>query len=288
MVSIKKIYSEIIHPKLSKAVKESTQIVEKYKNETVFHSKTMKEILSEKFTYRGNKPNTIYLKSAKTKQPVEAKVLIKVEKDSHIKDFYHETYQIRDLKGGLIGEKTFSIQKQPNNTYQMFGGFMETMDNDYLGVGIRLDQLQIERALQLGIKSIPRESLAEAVIYHTKMGFLPIQKDLVQVDKIKDMPKLTKQTFQYACKDIPINQIKPIVVNKNGKFYIDVNMTQTITNMEESKRLLKKDNLYRINHIESDSSFLALSGKELDYWKEMIEGHEILPKLDFDLPIPLH
>lgn len=115
------------------------------------------------------------------------------------------------------------------------------------GVGIRLDQLQIERALQLEIENIPRISEPQATIYHTKMGFLPEEKQLIPLKSIKNLKHLYEEIF--ACLTFNINDISPIVLEENGKFYLDINRS-----------------IYNIN---------------FKKWKEIIKNHSLLDKIDF-------
>lgn len=166
----------------------------------------------------------------------------------------------------------------------MYSGQMDNFSKIYGGVGIRLDQMHIERALQLGVDSIPRESLAKATLYHTKMGFVPIEKKLVQLKSINQVKNFTEEEFCYKAKSIPLNEFEPVIVQKGRKFYIDVNKTQTLTNLKMCKRQIEKTGFRRILYLDSTYTNLTLSGQELLRWKQIIKGHEILPKLSFILP----
>ena len=75
------------------------------------------------------------------------------------------------INNNVIGTKSFHAKGN-----ELIWGNMETRPSDFIGLGIIEDALQIETALSLGIRNIPRESLPEATLYHTKMGYLPIQK----------------------------------------------------------------------------------------------------------------
>ena len=69
MILIKNIFKRTVDPNLRKAVKDSEKIMQKYIYENVFKSSTMKELLSDTFEYKGQRPDTILLKDLKTGKP---------------------------------------------------------------------------------------------------------------------------------------------------------------------------------------------------------------------------
>lgn len=277
---LRKIFTKAISPKLIDEAKKSNALLQQIKEENVFHSKTITELLSDKFRYKGYKPNTILIKDLKTGEPVEAQVKISREQEKNVSAWVKERYSIVDKFDRLIGEKTFTVETRSNGSYKMLPGDMETFRHEYAGVGFRLDQMQIERALELGITSIPRDALPQATLYHTKMGFLPVEKKLVRVNSQNDIPKLIKNEFENKLFSPPIDSFTPIIVEKNGKFYIDVNKTKLVTNLNNCKETIEKTHAHRILHIMGKQTNLVLSGKELEHWKELLKGHEILPTLD--------
>lgn len=284
MINFSGTITSIIRPKLAGLAQESSQNYLKMKKETVFHSKTLFEMLGDTFQYKGGRPDTIYLKDAQTGGPVQAKVVVKSSPSKTYENAVEETYTIVDEFGIPIGEKTFSIKRHKNGSFSMMSGQMDNFSKQYLGVGIRLDQIQIERALQLGIKKIPRQSLAHATLYHTKMGFLPIEEDLLEIKHFKDLNKLVKQKFDVRTSEIKFTDIVPIIVQKGLRFFIDVNKTQAMTNLAECKRRIDRTGAYRLWSLDSYFSYLELSGKELKKWKQMLKGRTILDKLTCRLP----
>lgn len=232
---------------------------------------------------KGSEPDTIYVKNLLTGEPEAVKVDIEIKPDANF-NFAQETYRLLDKEGNEAGKKNFSYRKMPGGKYVMYSGQMDNFSKIYGGVGIRLDQMHIERALQLGVDSIPRESLAKATLYHTKMGFVPIEKKLVQLKSINQVKNFTEEEFCYKAKSIPLNEFEPVIVQKGRKFYIDVNKTQTLTNLKMCKRQIEKTGFRRILYLDSTYTNLTLSGQELLRWKQIIKGHEILPKLSFILP----
>ena len=76
----------------------------------------------------------------------------------------------------------------------------------------------------------------------------------------------------------------PIILEKNGKFFLDINTSQYMMNLNKCKEIIKKHNKNRIDNLDGNNTILSLSGEQLKYWKEMIKGHTILDKLKFDYP----
>ena len=70
----------IKNPRLSYAVKTSKKAMRLYREENVFDTKSLTELLSDSFTYTGNKPNTVLVKSRKTGTAVPVSINLKTEK----------------------------------------------------------------------------------------------------------------------------------------------------------------------------------------------------------------
>ena len=257
--------------------------IKSVEEENVFHSKTLEELFTEKYDYKGSEPDLIYVKNLLTNEPEAVRVKIEIKPNKKF-TFFQELYMLFDNNGTKIGQKDFSYRRMPDGKYVMYSGEMDNFSKIYGGVGIRLDQMHIERAMQLGVDSIPREALPKATLYHTKMGFLPIEKKLVQLKSINQVKNFTEAEFCYKAKSIPLHEFEPVIVQKGTKFYIDVNKTQTLTNLKMCKQQIEKTGFRRILHLDSTYANLTLSGQELLRWKEIIKGHEILPKLSFILP----
>lgn len=283
MSFVAKIYANITKSKLSDLAKKSVERIKSVEEENVFHSKTLEELFTEKYDYKGSEPDLIYVKNLLTNEPEAVRVKIEIKPNKKF-TFFQELYMLFDNNGTKIGQKDFSYRRMPDGKYVMYSGEMDNFSKIYGGVGIRLDQMHIERAMQLGVDSIPREALPKATLYHTKMGFLPIEKKLVQLKSINQVKNFTEEEFCYKAKSIPLNEFEPVIVQKGRKFYIDVNKTQTLTNLKMCKRQIEKTGFRRILYLDSTYTNLTLSGQELLRWKQIIKGHEILPKLSFILP----
>lgn len=275
---IKNIISIIENPKLTVASLRSKCLMRQYKKGNVFNAESFNKLLSENFTYRGSKPNTIFCENVHTKKPTPVKVKFSSNTFERITE---EIYQFFDESGTLLGVKIFKIENHPKLGKVMHAGAMYNYSNDIKGIGFRGDQIQIERALENGITAIPREAAARATLFHAKMGFLPIEQDLRPVKSYKEALNIIKYElgWGYKCK----KKIKPIITRKKGEFYLDMNKTKANTNINEIKHRQKQTGKQRVDFF-GDNTKLELKGKELKHWEELIKGKEITSNLNFELP----
>lgn len=284
MFSIKKLFTTESKQQLRAAVEASKEIMQRYRDENVFKSHTMNEILTDRFDYIGHKPNTILLKNMRTGEPLKAQVNFKVKRNEQNLKKIDEIFTITDEYERELGKKDYSIQRLENGQCKMFAGDMESHTREIAGVGVRLDQIQIERALQLGIDTLPREALPKATYYHTMMGYLPIEEKLIEVKSAKQIKNFTEEQFKGCAGAIPIEDFVPIIIEKDGKFYIDVNKTQANASLNMCKKIVERTNVRRILDLHSKYTDLELKGKELEHWKSLIAEHQILPTLNFTFP----
>ena len=283
MFSIIRKIKIITSPHLNSLAKKSEETMARYKKENVFKSNTMKELFSDKFEYKGKSENTVLVKDFFSGEPVELKVVfsnrkyIKPEKNR-----IREDWDLINANGDIVGSKHYWIKKNIDNELVMDPGSMYSDFLDLLGVGIRLDQLQIDRAKQLGIKEIHRIAAPKATLYHAKMGFLP---DAARLEDIKNSTHLKKTMATYFPKfhdGIPNEFYEPIITELNGNFFLDINKTHANANLNYSKYLLKKYNQHRLENLNGINTSLILSGEEYEQWKAMLEKHSILDKLNIN------
>lgn len=284
MFSIKRLFTTDSKQTLRAAVEASKEIMQKYRDENVFKSNTMKELLTDRFDYTGYRPNTILLKNMSTGEPIKAQVKFTTKVEDRCKKKLKEVFTITDEYQRELGTKDYSIQRLENGKCVMYAGDMESHTREIAGVGVRLDQMQIERALQLGIDVLPRDALTKATYYHTMMGYLPIENKLVEVESPKQIQKIIAKEFEYRIGTIPIEDFVPIIIERNGKFYLDINKTQANANLNMCKKIIQRTNARRILDLHSRQTELELKGKELEHWKSLIAGHEILPALNLGFP----
>ena len=178
-----------------------------------------------------------------------------------------------------ISSKSFQIEAHPNPRIgtHMIPGSMENTPCDIAGLGIIEDALQIETALRHGIKVIPRESAAKATLFHTRMGFLPSQ-DLIEIKSYDDVLDILKDIMKKS-PDIKLKNYKPIIVERDGKYFLDINATQAQASVREIKERLLQEGSYRLEKLEAVGTDLELSGEELNAWSNMLEKHSFLDKI---------
>ena len=271
----------IKNPRLSYAVKTSKKAMRLYREENVFDTKSLTELLSDSFTYTGNKPNTVLVKSRKTGTAVPVSINLKTEKYGR---GVVENYSFYDESGKLVGKKDFRMENHPKFGKQMYPGGMENLSNgELIGLGIRADQIQIERALENGITKISRESAAQATLFHAKMGFLPKEGELIEVSTYKEALKYIED-YAKQSPDINISNFRPIIIKKDGRFFIDLNKTQAYANVKEIKQRLKNSGSYKADFKQALGTELELSGAELQQWKKFIERQPLTTSLNFEFP----
>ena len=153
----------------------------------------------------------------------------------------------------------------------MIAGYMSSDAHTlYGGLGVREEEFQIRIALENGINVIPRSALGPATLYHVKMGYLPRTDDLIGVNSEIDVNSHMNEIMQRS-PDIKQDNFTPIIVKGGNKYYIDVNLTQTIANVKEIKsRLAEGETKKDINNLKIDGVPMSLSGKEFEYWKNLI------------------
>ena len=271
----------IKNPRLSYAVKTSKKAMRLYREENVFDTKSLTELLSDSFTYTGNKPNTVLVKSRKTGTAIPVSINLKTEKYGR---GVVENYSFYDESGKLVGKKDFRMENHPKFGKQMYPGGMENLSNgELIGLGIRADQIQIERALENGITKISRESAAQATLFHAKMGFLPKEGELIEVSTYKEALKYIED-YAKQSPDINISNFRPIIIKKDGRFFIDLNKTQAYANVKEIKQRLKNSGSYKADFKQALGTELELSGAELQQWKKFIERQPLTTSLNFEFP----
>ena len=258
---------------LKTAVKTSEKLLESFKKENVFNSKTLHEIFSPKFTLDAK---AIYARSKTTGNPVEIFIENKTTTDGRTTEYI---YNIFDKNYTRIGKKSFKIEAHPNPRIgtHMIPGSMENTPCDIAGLGVIEDALQIETALRHGIKVIPRESASKATLFHTRMGFLPSQ-NLVEIKSYDDVWDILKDIMKNS-PDIKLKNYKPIIIERDGKYFLDINTTQAQASVREIKERLLQEGSYRLENLEAVGTDLELSGEELNFWENLLRKHSFLDKI---------
>ena len=278
-MNIRPLITKLTSPQLTKLAENTSVKIKQLKDKYVFQSKTMQELFTDIFEYKGNEKNIIYLKNRTTGKP--APVIVEIFNTPYLSknDLLVEDINLYDINTKqLIAHKHYYI-KTLKNEKVMYQGEMETYSSDYIGAGIRLDQIQIARALEQGIQKIPRTAYPQAIIFHLKMGFLPNNLNIGITSK-KELNKYIKKICEQYRKYIPNKYIEPLVTENKGNFYLEKNWTITKACIQKCEDILDTSNP-QIRNFDDFPIFMTLDKEELTKWKTLIEKHPILDKLSF-------
>ena len=262
---------------LSRYLDRSKQLMTEYKN-NMFQTTVFKNLLTDRFDYQGTKPNTILVQDKVTEEPVELDVVFEhIEISPYVA---RENWKLYNKKGKLVGSKYYGIQKRLGDSTYMRTGSMSSYSKNLRGIGTRLDQFHVERALQLGINEIPRTAQPRATYFHAMMGFTPVQGHLIPIEN-NNLAEAMEKAFYYLDKI----DFEPIIIEKEGAYYIDCNATLANANLNKCKDFCADNKKEKIEKkLKGQPTTLMLTGEELQKWKEAIKGHTILDKLNFDFP----
>lgn len=271
---ISQVVSSLIKPKLTRMAMTSKNVMQNCEQKYAFNSKTLKTLFTDDFCYKGNIPNIILVKDSKTGLPAPLKVDL-------IRQDGIENCHFADSKNNIVARKLYFLTTNASKKYEILPGYMSNDSNGSLaGVGIRLDQLQIERALQKKIETIPLCSLPKSLIFHLKMGFLPSEEEkLLRVKSYKDVLKY-KEIYEKEFPQLKQYSLLPIVVQKNLSFYIDRNKTHAVTILRKLEQELQNGRDKCLADLCGISGIaMELSGKALEHWKTLIAKQPILQNL---------
>lgn len=260
---------------LRNAVEISKNAVQELKKEQ-FNSKTLNTLFYDERFVSKNKDTTIVI-SRETGEPVKV-----------YKDIFVENMQTRvngtttycdlvlysdEAKNHGIGSKKFRIENYSKNS-RMAAGYMQNFDKDLIGLGIREDEYQIETAIERGFKSIPRISYPQALLYHLKMGFTPVQK-LIRVRTEEKVNSLLKETANQA-RTIKNENFTPVIVERKGlfgkRYYFDENTTLALAYLRTIRANLANKTTSRPDVINGTNIDLELTGENLQKWADMLSG----------------
>lgn len=278
-MNINKLMTLVKSPRLYKTSRKSSQEVLRLKQELLFQSKTMKELFTDAFEYKGNEKGVIYLMDRATGKPTP--VLVKIKQNPFMGKKEHvveNLYLINPENNLIVAHKHYDINLVEGGKKIMYQGEMGTYDTNFVGAGIRLDQIQIARALEIGAESIPRSSYPQSVIYHMKMGFLPIE-NLELMKSTRALNKYARRNYKSHYSKLSSKYFKPIVVRKENKFYLDKDWTLVRACVLKCKEVLESTKKSRVRGFDSFIIRMQLSGEELAKWKKILEKFPILDKL---------
>ena len=252
---------------------ESKRIFSDFKKENLLNSVTLREMFTPEYTYKGKKTDTYLVKSLKTGRPVAIRFVHNTFKNrDDIKEYTTYNHYFFDKSKTALGYKYFYIKNDiENSCKEMLTGYMQVSANDlYKGIGVRLDEKQIDVALKNGLSFVPRSSLGSATLYHTKMGFLPVTNDIMEVKSEFDVNRYISG-LKRGSADLKLKNLKPILMKNYGRYFIDINKTQAVANVAEIKdRISEGYSVFDLTFLDLDSVEMRLSGVELNFWKNLI------------------
>ena len=239
-----------------------------------FNSKTLKTFFTED-AYKTTKPNTVIVQSRATEKPVEIVYECIHNISKKFEDFTFSFFRPND-KSSRVAMKDFVIERSffPFLKPKFDCGLMQTNVEDFVGLGVRADELQVKEAISKGVSKISRMSTPKATLYHVRMGYLP-KPELVRVRSSREIMSQIFKMTQFS--DIDRKFYTPIIVVKKGlfgpRYYIDTNTTQAIANIRHINYVSCGNPLIAKGmHFSSDHIRMELSGKNFDTWRRMIDG----------------
>lgn len=258
------------------AVKISNEALKELEKER-FNSDTLKTLFYDKRFLSDEKAKT-FVQSRQNGEPVKIYVDFFadtpfIDKKNRIVKFYDIKLYDDIAKEIPVATKHFRLERS-GKTLKMQPGYMESNSDDYIGLGIREDQMQIETAIEKGLSNVPRTSYPEAILYHLKMGFTPVKR-LIRVKNQGDVETFIKNIMRHSSMTEK-DSITPIIVSKRSlfgkRYYYDENTTLTVAYLKKIKEnLLCKKNM-RPDSIEGALVGLELVGDNLQVWKNMLSG----------------
>lgn len=202
--------------------------------------------------------------------PVEVSYDMKLDKDIvTLNIFPNESQDI------LLGSKTYFLERGEDGIFHMFSGSMSSDEElckkiGVKGIGMLERILQINDAIKRNISSIPCISYARSVLFHLKMGFMPVQH-LEQINSLSDIKKIMDNLKNRSILDVFAENYTPIIVKKGDNYYLDSNTTQCVANLRQIKNNYKKfpDRGPR-PFIRGTCVDMILDGGNYNLWKDMI------------------
>ena len=243
-------------------------------------SRTLQELYRDKFRPSKIKSGMTTVKSIDTGMPEEAYIFGKLTDGFSTKTKHKITFNLFSFENGNLGFKNFGIGKLSKNKKNFIPGYIASFRNNLVaGTQIRLLQAAIENASKQGITQIPLRSLIPSVIYHTKMGFRPIESYTNKLTNFKDIVNILKKNAKtFKRFKFSEDEITPIISCKDGEYYFDLNRTLYCSAMKHNKNILNATKQKHLS-IEPDTSYgtidMVLEGKEYDAWLNRIRGFEI-------------
>ena len=253
--------------------------VAKYGNQSIKRtyslkeSGTLKKIFSPEFKTAQKMNKDGYFVTTvinkKNDKPVKAYVKQLEKKKGQYTDITTEEWGlfVRHNNGDyeMIGKRSFGVDPK-NKT--LISGWMDSYNggSEYGGVGVRLHQIGIERALQENLNKVEITALDEAFPFHYKCGFRSAK--LSENMSLGELDMLIKETSDKTC--LSPKEVKSCIVKtikEDGTVDVSAETLEKILKLSYEKSGIAKFN---------GNSPMELEGKALEEWAERIKNQSIL------------
>ena len=235
-------------------------------------SATLKKIFSPEFKKAQGMNKDGYFVTTiinkKTNQPTEA--FVKQVKQSDIKpnglSFEEWGLYIKRADGEyeMVGRRSFGVDRK-NKT--LTPGWMDSYEGgtEYGGIGVRLHQIGVERALQEKFSRVEITALDEAFPFHYKCGYRSTgEKESIRLSQLNDFLSEVSQMTSIPEKELEECVVK--TVGSGGKISLSA---QTLENI--LKKTYEKTGRAQCN----GSSPMVLEGSALEEWIQRIKEQPI-------------
>ena len=224
-------------------------------------SETLKKLFSAEFRPQRHFDENGYMVTTvidkATQKPVE--VFVK-------KDFGNGYNFYKKVSGEYkkIGTVDIHIDKEERFIHI---SYMEAFcQKEYTGIGIRGHQIAVETAIKEDFDSINLESMPDALPFHEKCLFQPLEKRKTNIYEFDDY----KNDLAWAY-SIPEEQIDKLIKHKRSGRIVTIDLKRSIANINKFlKGIGSKDSVAH-----PTDGFLVLDGKYLALWKEMARSQPI-------------
>lgn len=254
-------------------VQKSQEAVKEISREQ-FNSETLKALFMPEF-----KPKTpdcvMAVSTTKPSKPVEVAYKMLEEENDGTKIITLDLYS-KKPENTLLGKKLYLIDTDAEGKLVMKSGSMSSEEEackqaGVKGIGMLEKMLQIKDAIERGIDKIPCYSRARATLFHLKSGFTPVP-ELKEISSQYRLDKAMKELNDCAY-DTYSRNFTPIIVKKDGKYYLDENTTLCLAYLRQIKENYAKGLGEGVRPFISGRIVeLELAGENFNKWKQMIEG----------------
>ena len=247
-------------PDIEKRIEQPEQTASASEILDYYEPKMLKKLFSEKYNPKrrfnedGYRVTTII--DRKTQEPVEAYIKEYIGADD---EYYTMYVQIPNGEPVLVGTRQFGINKKRK---AITAGVMASYGNElYEGIGTRLHQLAVERAMQNNFNRIYIDAIGNSFPFHYKSLFRA--KPAIGPDEFAKYDIMKRTANLCGLND---GELKECLAESSQPGLYD--------SLKTYENMLKK--VYMKNKKFSSELEMVLDGENLEYWKELAMKQPIL------------